>query len=443
MVLERLPAEGVPPAQVHIGRCGVTWQQRHPVCPQCLQAGDNYDLTCEHAGSYKTCGHGSLASACSMCSEEGVHADVYPEQGPDPEAAPATSRAVAPPLEFVSLADLCARVDAAGPRRWLLRGIWPAGDYGVHSAATKAQKTWNTVDVAVSVASGTPWLGTIAVDDPGPVLMLAGEGGEADLVRRIRAVCASRDLKAEDLPVTVLTRVPHLSNTGHLLQLAAVIDAQRPRLVTLDPLYLAARGAKTSLLNEMGAMLEAPQHLCQAAGAALWVATHNNRRESKGADQISGAGPGEWGRVLLLGNVKSRHLTDSATKETTVVVKVHVIGGGIPDQALLITRRIWSDRPDDLDAPLHYAVTVEEETDEDAPAGLSPAATKILAVLGAADLPLSNKDIGDAVKSKFGHGLTRPTISKTCAALVADGLVDEMETTGPGGAKFWTVAAHG
>ena len=88
-------------------------------------------------------------------------------------------------LEFITFADLAREVDAAGPRRWLLRGLWPSGDYGVHAAEMKAQKTWNGVDMAVAVASGTPWLGHVPVDDPGPVLLFVGEGGRQNIVRRV------------------------------------------------------------------------------------------------------------------------------------------------------------------------------------------------------------------------------------------------------------------
>ena len=78
-------------------------------------------------------------------------------------------------------ADLAREVDSRGPRRGLIRGIWPAGDYGVHGAEPKAGKTWNSIDLAVSVGSGTPWLGAVPIDTTGPVLVFAGEGGEGNV----------------------------------------------------------------------------------------------------------------------------------------------------------------------------------------------------------------------------------------------------------------------
>src|SRR5260370_25024975 len=179
-------------------------------------------------------------------------------------------------LEFLSIAELCAQVDKAGPRKFLLRGTGPAGDYGVHAAEMKAQKTWNTADLAVSVASGTPWLGAIPVDQHGPVLMLAGEGGKASVVRRLRAICASRGLHLENLPITICVRAPNLGNAAHLAQVREAMAAVTPHLVTLDPLYLSAGNASGGQLYEMGVMLGRIQLLCEDAAAALFVVTHFN-----------------------------------------------------------------------------------------------------------------------------------------------------------------------
>jgi AAA domain len=47
---------------------------------------------------------------------------------------------------------------AAGEPRWLIQGLWPADAYGVLAAQEKAGKTWAALDLAVSVATGRPWL---------------------------------------------------------------------------------------------------------------------------------------------------------------------------------------------------------------------------------------------------------------------------------------------
>lgn len=342
-------------------------------------------------------------------------------------------------LEFLPIAELCAQVDKAGPRKFLLRGIWPAQDYGVHAAEMKAQKTWNTADLGVSVASGTPWLGAIPVDQPGPVVMLAGEGGQAPVVRRLRAICAARELHLEDLPITVCTRAPNLQNLAHLGQVQDALAAITPRLVSLDPLYLSAGTASGGQLYEMGALLGRVQRLCEDAAAALFVVTHFNRRQGTGAQRITGAGPAEWGRVLISATVLSRY-TDPGTLATTVLSRLDVIGGEIADQSIRLHRIIWADDPDDLDSPLHYETTVLEDDAAAAGDDMPPGKANLLAALRADPArPRSQKDLVDwIVSTRHGVPLRRPTASNYLNELARDGFADCIDQ-GSGRAKLWYV----
>jgi hypothetical protein len=332
-------------------------------------------------------------------------------------------------LTFHTLADLCARFDAAGPRRYLIRGVWPAATYGVHGAPMKAQKSWNAFDAGVSVASGTDWLGAYPVDDPGSVIIFAGEGGEAAIVRRLRAICASRDLNAEDLPITICIRAPHLSDLGHLQLMADHLAATRARLVILDPLYLAAGGADSKDLYAMGGLLERPQHLCDQTGTALLVVTHYNRQQGSGPTRLTGAGPAEWGRVLIGAEVKSRH-TDQATKATTVVAELDVIGGEIPDLTFRIKRTITADDPDNLNSPLHYTVAVLDDDSDSHCEDMPPARRKLLDAVTALGRPASQSELIDWIAQKHGHGLYRTTASAQLNELRKTDLVDCAEEAG-------------
>jgi hypothetical protein len=340
------------------------------------------------------------------------------------------------PLPFLTLAELCAKVDATGPRKYLIRGTWPSGAYGVLAGEMKSQKTWKAVDLAVSVASSTPWLGAFPIDDPGPVIMFAGEGGEASTVRRIRAVCESRGLRAEDLPITVCVRAPHLSSGDHLKVFAEQVQRIRPKLVTLDPLYLSAAGAKGSDLYGMGELLERGQLICDSVNASFLVVTHFNRGNRTGAGRITGAGPAEWGRVLIGVDVKSRH-TDPETKATTVVSVVDVMGGEVPDSVFRVKRTISSDDPDDLGSPLRYSVEALPEDGVGSDGGdMPPARQKLLeAVAAVGQSGAINAELVDWIAAKYGHGLKRPTVSRELNAALKDGLVDCTES--PGKPTIW------
>jgi len=339
--------------------------------------------------------------------------------------ASARHPAQAPDLEFFTIRELAERVANKGPRRWLLRGIWPSGDYGVLAAEMKAQKTWNATDMAVSVASGTPWLGLVPVDDPGPVLMFAGEGGEANSLRRLRAVATARGVNADDLPIHICLRAPHLTAQEHLRVIEERIHAIGPRLVTLDPLYLSARGAKGADLYAMGEVLEPPQRMCQAVGAALLVVTHFNRKPGQGVERISGAGPGEWGRVLMTATVPSRS-TDAAMT-TIVTSEIKIIGGEIPDQTMRVVRRVWAGEPDDLESPLYVETTATKVDNKKAAAvegaALSPTARKLVEVLTAAGDAKTSAELVDRIGQQYGPGLARQTVSSTLNELERRGVV--------------------
>lgn len=347
-------------------------------------------------------------------------------------------------LVFQSAGNLATWVDAQGPRRWLVRGIWPVGAYGVHGAEPKAGKTWNALDLACSVASGTPWLGSIPVDQAGPVMVFAGEGGGGNLIRRMRAICSSRGLDLATLPIFVCLRAPHLTNIRHLAEFQAALQVHKPVLAIIDPLYLAARGASGSDLYQMGAVLEEPQRLAEAAGCALLVVTHFNRsRDLKGAARFTGAGPAEWGRVLIASAVISRH-TDPETLRTTVLTDMEITGGEVPDQLIRVKRDIHAEDPDDLASPLTYEVTTlapDQNAGNIMTGGddLPPAARKLLQAVTDLGEPAESRAIVDQVEATHGHGLKRETVSRELNKLLATGLVDCIDQ-GAGKPKLWLKA---
>ena len=59
--------------------------------------------------------------------------------------------------------------------RWLVEQLWCARSVGVIGGAPKSAKTWLGLDMALSVATGTPCLGKYAVPEPGPVLVYLAE----------------------------------------------------------------------------------------------------------------------------------------------------------------------------------------------------------------------------------------------------------------------------
>lgn len=343
-----------------------------------------------------------------------------------------------PALEIISLGELIRSVRDMPPPQWLARPVWPADAYGVLAAEWKAGKTWAELDLAVSVASGTPWMGAYAVERQGPVLLFLGEGGRRKMLRRIDAIARAKNVDLA-LPLRVCFRVPHLTDAGHLAIIERELALTRPVLTIVDPLYLAARGASGSKLYEMGAALEGIQVACQTADSALMVVTHYNRSEGTGSKRMTGAGPAEWGRVLVNITVPTKRV-DRETKEETAYLDVAFEGDEIPGTSDRFRRQIRAENPDDLESPVRYSMELVTVTpdDVDEHPGLSTKATRTLAVLdGAKNLVdgtqayLSVREIGDGLAADGkGYPLKPETIREALRELKAAGITESYGADG-------------
>ncbi len=362
--------------------------------------------------------------------------------------APGRARRLPPAAELAicSFGEVAARVAAAGEPRWLIQGLWPADAYGVLAAQEKAGKTWAALDLAVSVAAGLPWLDHFACPTPGPVLLFLGEGGERAMVRRIEAIATHKGADLDQLAdrLRLCFRVPRLAAAGAGQELAAVqaeLAAHPAALVVLDPLYLAAAGASGSNLYDMGAVLQAVQGVCQAAGCALLVVTHWNKTgDGRGADRISGVGPAAWARVICSVSIGYRGSDDDGA--SNVLLGFELIGGEIADTRFRVRRRVRADDPTDLGSPLSYSVQVLAADDtqdlDPAAAGLSPSRQWVLAALRAGGGFQTVKQLGDRL-AEAGRPLKPRTIQTALGELEAAGLAQGSEE-GNGRARYWSPA---
>lgn len=260
--------------------------------------------------------------------------------------------------EAETLAELAANPPA--PASFLLRRYWPSDAYGVVAAPSKAGKTWLALDIAVAVATGGRALGAIDVDRPGRVLVFLGEGGRRNAWRRLRAVCEYHDLDPAKVDgLHLVYRSPSLNDTAALADVERLVAEVAPVLVIVDPLYLAAAGSDGASLYSMAGVLERAQRIAEAVGSALMLVHHYNQTgKGSGPGRMSGAGPEEWGRVLW--SVDVDRGTSTYPEGSVAHLTVNVRGGEVADAAFAVTREVWSDDPDDLDALMHYELTPGE-----------------------------------------------------------------------------------
>lgn len=137
-------------------------------------------------------------------------------------------------LHVVPVARLEER---SAEERWLIRPVLPYPCVTVIGGQPKVGKSFFGIDVATSVASGTPCLGRYPVERPGRSLIYLAEDSLADVRARVTDLCLHRGVALAGLDLHVIAEPAlHLDREGDRAALWAAVERLRPRVLLLDPL---------------------------------------------------------------------------------------------------------------------------------------------------------------------------------------------------------------
>jgi hypothetical protein len=195
-----------------------------------------------------------------------------------------------PALSVVPAADL-DEPDEDG--RWMVETLWPRAGVGIIGGAPKCGKSWLGLDLAVSVASGTPCLDTFPVAASGSVLVYMAEDAAAVVKQRLVGICAHRDLDLAALPIGVITapslRLDLLRDQARLLE---TVRRHAPRLLLLDP-FVRLHRVNENQAQDVSAVLGYLRELQRAHDLAL-VVVHHARKNGGPAGGQSLRGSGDF-----------------------------------------------------------------------------------------------------------------------------------------------------
>lgn len=121
-------------------------------------------------------------------------------------------------------------------QRWLVTDLWLDDGVGLIGGEPKCYKSFLALDLAVSVAAGSPCLRQFPVPRPGRVLLYAAEDALHIVRRRLEGVCAAAGCALQLLDLHVIT-VPtlRLDLPADRDRLLKTVEHLRPRLLILDP----------------------------------------------------------------------------------------------------------------------------------------------------------------------------------------------------------------
>lgn len=197
------------------------------------------------------------------------------------------------------------------PREFLVRGVLVKGQPAILGGPKKALKSSIAIDLAISLDTGTPFLGfdRFAVPTPVKVLLLNGESGDATIQETAVRVAQARHIDPSSLGIVWGMDLPQLTNAEHLRDLAALIRKYDITVVIIDPTYLCllsgvrADGPQASNVLDMGPVYKQIGDVCLAAGATPILTSHAKKgrgHDPLDLDDLAYAGVAEFARQWVL-----------------------------------------------------------------------------------------------------------------------------------------------
>ncbi len=194
-----------------------------------------------------------------------------------PEARPAEGEQ---PLPVVRVGEISSERNA---QRWLVEELWGESSVGVIGGAPKCAKTWLGLDLALSVATGTPCLGKYAIPRAGPALVYLAEDALPIVRERVAGMARHRglDLAAVEL-YAIAAATLRLDRDPHRTRLFETARRLRPRLLLLDPL-VRLHGIDENHAAEVAQLLAYFRSLQRRLDLSVVLVHHTRKNAAGGA----------------------------------------------------------------------------------------------------------------------------------------------------------------
>ena len=173
-------------------------------------------------------------------------------------------------------------------RRWLVESILPRAGVSICGGAPKCCKTWMGLDLALSIASGTPCLDRFVVAEAGPVLIYLAEDPPPVVRDRLDGLCLHRGLELSSVPLDVITAPTiRLDLERDQERLAETVRALRPRLLLLDP-FVRLHRLRENDAGDVSVLLGYLRALQREHDVAVMVVHHARKSGAAGTQNGQG-----------------------------------------------------------------------------------------------------------------------------------------------------------
>jgi hypothetical protein len=210
---------------------------------------------------------------------------------------PVAAAAALPPAS--SVVDLPELVDAATfisepiePPMELVQGILHKGSKLVFGGSSKSFKTWCLLDLAMSVATGSNWIGRPTAQ--GKVLFLNFEIQPHAWQQRIIYVAKAKGVELQPGQIILWNLRGHAA--GFRLLIPRITQRcldEKFAMIVLDPIYKLYGGTDENAAGDVSELLNSLERLATETGAAIAFGAHfakGNASAKEAIDRISGSG---------------------------------------------------------------------------------------------------------------------------------------------------------
>ena len=189
---------------------------------------------------------------------------------------------------------------------WLVEEVWMDKNVGWIAGVGKSFKSTLGLDLALSVASGRPFLDTFSVLNPGPVMVIEEEDPPWRVYNRMRAIARAKGLsyvgaelgehylriweKPQDVPIYVLCGAGfNFADREMVETVEKDIDDIRPRMVMLDPWFMLTPGMDENKSSEMTKVLNLLKQWRDSYGCAIPIIHHYRKSGGDGQERLYGS----------------------------------------------------------------------------------------------------------------------------------------------------------
>jgi RecA-family ATPase len=188
--------------------------------------------------------------------------------------------------------------DPSPSRLFLIDGLLKQKRIMVLGASSKIGKTWTLINLAISIASGQPWLGLNTTK--GKVLYLNFELADDEMQERIEAVKIARCIILEDGQLDVWNLSEHSAPYDVILPaIYERIKSKEYSAIVPDPIYCMYGDLDENSAGDVSDLMNKLRTLANKSKAAVVFAHHfskGNQSGKESQDRISGSGV--WGRAV-------------------------------------------------------------------------------------------------------------------------------------------------